>query len=139
MTVHYANGRNMRKRTFWHVRPTKTQISLRIRAVWSVFIVSGQSDQCLLCPDEETLHHWLSKMWQVKIQIRLREYAEGTFSDVAAEMYIKWSHQMGLGYYKWTKRFSYFSVFMQICFEGERNLKKYSALKIKIFLTQIWS
>ena len=25
----------MRKRTFWHVRPTKTQISLRIRAVWS--------------------------------------------------------------------------------------------------------
>ena len=25
----------VRKRTFWHVRPTKTQISLRIRAVWS--------------------------------------------------------------------------------------------------------
>ena len=23
------------KRTFWHVRPTKTQISQRIRAVWS--------------------------------------------------------------------------------------------------------
>ena len=27
-------SRNVRKRTFWHVRPTKTQISLRIRAVW---------------------------------------------------------------------------------------------------------
>ena len=27
--------RNVRKRTFWHVRPTKTQISLRIRTVWS--------------------------------------------------------------------------------------------------------
>ena len=24
-----------RKRTFWHVCPTKTQISLRIRTVWS--------------------------------------------------------------------------------------------------------
>ena len=27
--------RNVRERTFGHVRPTKTQISLRIRAVWS--------------------------------------------------------------------------------------------------------
>ena len=26
---------NKRKRTFWHVRPTKTQISLPIQAVWS--------------------------------------------------------------------------------------------------------
>ena len=25
---------NVRKRTFWHVRPMKTQISLRIHAVW---------------------------------------------------------------------------------------------------------
>ena len=28
----------MRKCTFWHASPTKTQISLRICAVWSVFI-----------------------------------------------------------------------------------------------------
>ena len=28
-------SRNVRKRTFWHVLPTKIQISLRIRAVWS--------------------------------------------------------------------------------------------------------
>ena len=26
-------SRNIRKRTFWNVRPTKTQISLRIRAI----------------------------------------------------------------------------------------------------------
>ena len=34
--THVLN-RNVRKRTFtsWHMRPTKTQISLRIRAVWS--------------------------------------------------------------------------------------------------------
>ena len=28
-------SRNVRKRTFEHVRPAKIQISLRIRAVWS--------------------------------------------------------------------------------------------------------
>ena len=28
-------SRNVRKRTFWNVPPTKTQISLRNRAVWS--------------------------------------------------------------------------------------------------------
>ena len=28
-------SRNVRKCTFWHVRPEKIQISLRIRAVWS--------------------------------------------------------------------------------------------------------
>ena len=28
-------NRNGRKRTFWYVRPTKTQLRLRIRAVWS--------------------------------------------------------------------------------------------------------
>ena len=36
---HCSLRRNLRKRTFWHVRPTKTQISLRIHAVWSVFVV----------------------------------------------------------------------------------------------------
>ena len=29
----------LKKTYFWYVRPTKTQISLRIRAVWSVFVV----------------------------------------------------------------------------------------------------
>ena len=32
---------NVRKRTFWHVRETKTQISLRIRAVWSESLLSA--------------------------------------------------------------------------------------------------
>ena len=31
---------HIRKRTFWHVRPLKTQISLRIRAVWLVSSLS---------------------------------------------------------------------------------------------------
>ena len=34
--------RKVRKRTFWNVRPTKTQISLRIRAVWSESSLSAR-------------------------------------------------------------------------------------------------
>ena len=48
---------NVRKCTFWHVRPTKTPISLRIRA----------SDQSLQWPHEEFLHPWLSKKRPVHI------------------------------------------------------------------------
>ena len=33
-------SRNGRKRTFWYVRPTKTQISLHSRAVWSEYSLS---------------------------------------------------------------------------------------------------
>ena len=57
----------MRKRTFWHMRPTKTQISLRIR-----------------CPHGETLHPWLSKMRPVKILIRLRDCADWSESSLGA-------------------------------------------------------
>ena len=32
-------SRNVRNFIIWHVRPTKIQISLDIRAVWSVFVV----------------------------------------------------------------------------------------------------
>ena len=42
----YRNlSRNVSKRIFWHVRPTKTQISLRIRAV---LIVLGFNDRSIL-------------------------------------------------------------------------------------------
>ena len=43
-------SRNVRKRTFWHVRLTKIQISLCIRAALSEFAVHMMK-----------LHHWLSK------------------------------------------------------------------------------
>ena len=63
--------RSVRKKTFWHVRPTKTQNSLRI---WSVLLVH----QSLPCPYEESLHHWLSKMNWMKISIWLLEYTMRT-------------------------------------------------------------
>ena len=34
-------NRKVRKRNFWHVRPMKTQIRLRISAVWSEFSLSA--------------------------------------------------------------------------------------------------
>ena len=37
-------SRNERKHTFWHVRQTNTQISLRIRAVWSESSLSAWSN-----------------------------------------------------------------------------------------------
>ena len=52
-------GRNVRKRTFWHMRPTEAQISLLI----------PHSDQSLRCPHEVTLHSWLSKLRPVKFLI----------------------------------------------------------------------
>ena len=66
----------MRKHTFWHVRQTKTQISLRIRAVWL-------ESSC--CSHEESLQPWTSEILLVKILIKRRECgSEGAFSDVAA-------------------------------------------------------
>ena len=71
------------KSTFWHVHPVMTQISLRIRIVWSVFIV------CL-----KELCHWLSKMRPVKILIRLPEYAGWSESSLGAHVrkYVCWRH-----------------------------------------------
>ena len=38
----------LRKHTFWHVRPTKTQICLRIRAVWLESSLSAWRSLCIL-------------------------------------------------------------------------------------------
>ena len=50
-------SRDVRKRTIWHMRPTKTQISLRIRAVWlqSSFSASRnfKSLSILIAPRED--------------------------------------------------------------------------------------
>ena len=58
--------------------------------------------QSLRCPHEETLNHWLSKFaqwrfWsdcanaQADLNLRWAHMSKGTFSDVLANMYIKWS------------------------------------------------
>ena len=75
-------SQNVRKRTFLHRRPTKTQITLRIRAVWSVFVVRMKK-RCI---------PWLSIMRPVKILIRLRECAGWSESSLGAPIwrYISW-------------------------------------------------
>ena len=47
---------------------------------------STQSDQCLRCPHEETLHAWLSKIHQEKIPIRLCGYADWSESSQGAHV-----------------------------------------------------
>ena len=66
----------MRKRTYWHMRQAKTQISLRIRAVWSQSSLSARSN----------LHPWLSIMRPMKILIRLRECAGWSESSLGAHV-----------------------------------------------------
>ena len=53
---------------------------------------SAQSDQSSLCPLDETLHPWLSKMRSVKILIRLRECAGLSKSSLGAHVrrYVFW-------------------------------------------------
>ena len=90
-------GHNVRKRTLRHVRPTKTQIRLRI----------AQSDLSLRCPHEEILHPFLSKKRPVMILIRLHECAGWSESSLGAHVrrYICW--RCGWNHYLSAKEASY--------------------------------
>ena len=72
---HYI-GRNMRKRTFWLVRLTKTRVS----------------HQNLHCPHEDTSHPRLSKMRALKILIRLCKCAGWFESSLGGHVrrYVFW-------------------------------------------------
>ena len=64
----------VKKNTFWHVCPAKTQVSLCSHAVWSVFIVHMKK----LCR--------LSNMCSLKILIRLPEFAGRFESSLGAHI-----------------------------------------------------
>ena len=51
-------SRNVRKRTFWDVHPTKTQISLRIRSLISFFAVRVRNRCILAFPKCAQLRFW---------------------------------------------------------------------------------
>ena len=55
---------------------------------------STQSDQSLRCSYEETSHHWLSKMYPLKILISLRECAGWSESSLGAHTwrYVFWHY-----------------------------------------------
>ena len=78
---------NVRKRTFWYVRPTKTEISLRIRAVWSQSSLSAWKNFASLTiqttPSEDSDQ---TANAQADQNLRWAHMSEGTFSDVVAHL-----------------------------------------------------
>ena len=69
---------NVRKNIFWHVRPTKLQIS--------AFTLSDQWPG-LRCPHEETLQPWILKMHPLKILIRVGVRAGWSESSLGAPVW----------------------------------------------------
>ena len=78
---------NVRKRTFRHVRPTKTQISLRIHEVWSESSLSAWRNfvslaiQNAFSEDSDQTARMRRLIW-----ILTGRTSEDTFSDVAANV-----------------------------------------------------
>ena len=79
----------MRKRTFGYVRPTKTQISLGIRAVWSESSLSAWRKLFILgYPIFAQWGFWSD--WanaQADLNLHWMHMFEGTFSDVEAHFF----------------------------------------------------
>ena len=75
--------------TFWHTRTTKTQISMRICAVWSVFVVRIQKLCILGYPKCAQWRFWSDcANAQADLNLRWAHMSEGTFAYVAANMQI---------------------------------------------------
>ena len=72
-------NRDVRKRTFWHVRPTKTQISLRIRPVWSS--LSARKKLSILA-----IQNAQREEYESELNLRRAHMSEGTFSDAGAPL-----------------------------------------------------
>ena len=76
----YIMSRNMTKPTKWHVRPAKTQISMVIRPVWSVFAVCMEKAWVLSYPPSTQRRLW------------------SDWADAKADLSLGWvhSHLVGL-------------------------------------------
>ena len=70
----------VRKRTFWHVHPTKIQISLRIRAFRSESSLSAWWNFAFL-----TIQNPPSANAQADLNFRWAHMFEDTFSDIATQ------------------------------------------------------
>ena len=80
-------SRNVRKRTFGHVRPVTIQIRLSVRAVWSV-----SSLDAYWIPKDSTFLHVNNEDWsefidaQTNLSLRWAHMLEGTFSHVVVHL-----------------------------------------------------
>ena len=70
-------NRNVRRHTFWRAYPTKTHISLRRRAVWSVFLSAWRKFVSLAS---------LNAPSEISVQTARMHMSKGTFSDVAGQI-----------------------------------------------------
>ena len=93
---HNTSEPQREKSTFWHVRPTKTQISLRIRTVWSEPSMSA-------CRNFPSLS---IQNTPVKILIRLRECAGWSESSLGAYfgryVFCRYAHLCVCNFYRMT-------------------------------------
>ena len=88
--VLYNTNRKARKRTYWHVRPTKTQISLRIRTVWLESSLSAWRNVASLAiqnaPSEDS-GKIARIVWSDQHCVRM---SKSTFPDVAVQYNLVW-------------------------------------------------
>ena len=77
----------MTKATKWHVRPVKTQISLGICPVWSVFAVRKKKAWVLSYP--------LSAQWKLW----------SDWADAQADLSLRWEHSHFVGFVMWRLKY----------------------------------
>ena len=68
------------KPTKWHVRPAKTQISLGIRPVWSVFAVR------------------MKKAWVLSYPLSAQQRLWSDWADAKADLSLRWVHSHFVGF-----------------------------------------
>ena len=76
------------KPTKWHVRPTKTQISLGIRQIWSVSFLSTWRERGSLAT------HWA----QANAPIRLGGCPGSDWVDAQTDLSLRWAHSHFVGF-----------------------------------------
>ena len=77
---------NMRKRTFWHVRPMTTQTSLHICAVWSVYVVHMKKLSILAVQNAAIEDSDQTVLIGRLIWFCWAHVSEGTISDILAQI-----------------------------------------------------
>ena len=84
-------SQNMRKLTFWHMHPKKTQINLHIHTGWSVVTVCMMKICILAYPKCAQWRFWSN--WatvQAGLNLHWMHISEGTFSDSAVFIFLAW-------------------------------------------------
>ena len=88
-------GRGLRKHTFRHARPTKTQISLRIRAVWSESSLSAWRNCTSLAVQNATSEDY-DQSARMRTDMKLRwVHIEGWSQDCSITCKYSWNPCLG--------------------------------------------